>query len=160
MQLGSRLEPFGVRSVALDFPGAPDGIGRSTRPVQAFGPPVPRASWATSSASRTTASACRRARSLKPRSSRAIPEILDVKRAHYQVFRDTFPGIAIRSVTSGPSKSWAWASRTGVSARDQQGVGDRRRGQPGGDAAAVGAGIIPVPVSDDWSFVLDVLFCA
>ena len=28
MQLGSRLHPFGVPVVALDFPGVPDGIGR------------------------------------------------------------------------------------------------------------------------------------
>ena len=26
MQLGSRLQPFGVRVVALDLPGAPDGV--------------------------------------------------------------------------------------------------------------------------------------
>ena len=38
MQLGSRLEPFGVRVVALDFPGAPDGIGRQYAGlVQTFG---------------------------------------------------------------------------------------------------------------------------
>ena len=38
MQLGSRLEPYGVRVVALDFPGAPDGIGRQYAGlVQAFG---------------------------------------------------------------------------------------------------------------------------
>src|SRR5262249_27111095 len=38
MQLGSRLAPFGVRTVALDFPGAPDGIGRQYPGlVQAFG---------------------------------------------------------------------------------------------------------------------------
>ena len=31
MQLGARLEPFGVPIVALDLPGAPDGIGRQYR---------------------------------------------------------------------------------------------------------------------------------
>ena len=28
MQLGSRLAPFGVTVVGLDFPGSPDGVGR------------------------------------------------------------------------------------------------------------------------------------
>ena len=28
MQLGSRLEPYGVTLVGLDLPGAPDGIGQ------------------------------------------------------------------------------------------------------------------------------------
>jgi len=84
-----------------------------------------------------------------------------VKRAHYQVFRDTFPGIAIRSVTSGfPSK--------------ELGVGIAHPAFPheinkvwetvDADSPAVtqllwALGLIPVPVSDDWSFVLDVLFC-
>ncbi|NIP81569.1 MAG: hypothetical protein GWM90_21080, partial [Gemmatimonadetes bacterium] len=31
----------------------------------------------------------------------AIPEILEIKRAHYDVFRAAFPDIEIRSVTSG-----------------------------------------------------------
>ena len=38
MQLGSRLEPFGVPIVALDFPGVPDGIGAQYPGlVRAFG---------------------------------------------------------------------------------------------------------------------------
>ena len=38
MQLGSRLEPFGVPIVALDFPGVPDGIGgKYAGLVSAFG---------------------------------------------------------------------------------------------------------------------------
>ena len=38
MQLGSRLEPFDVPIVALDFPGAPDGIGgKYAGLVSAFG---------------------------------------------------------------------------------------------------------------------------
>ncbi len=31
----------------------------------------------------------------------AIPEILEVKQAHYEIFREAFPDIEIRSVTSG-----------------------------------------------------------
>ena len=38
MQLGSRLQPFGVPIVALDFANAPDGIGKKySGLVQAFG---------------------------------------------------------------------------------------------------------------------------
>ena len=38
MQLGSRLVPYGVPVVALDLPGAPDGIGRQYPGlVRAFG---------------------------------------------------------------------------------------------------------------------------
>ncbi|NIN73073.1 MAG: hypothetical protein GTO46_14325, partial [Gemmatimonadetes bacterium] len=31
----------------------------------------------------------------------AIPEILELKKAHYRIFREAFPEIEIRSVTSG-----------------------------------------------------------
>ncbi len=38
MQLASRLQPYGVPIVALDFPGAPDGIGRQYKGlVRVFG---------------------------------------------------------------------------------------------------------------------------
>ena len=38
MQLGSRLGPYGVQIIALDFPGAPDGIGKQYPGlVRAFG---------------------------------------------------------------------------------------------------------------------------
>ena len=51
MQLGSRLEPFGVPIVALDLPGAPDGIGKQYKGLR--GPSAasrPTASWTRSSA--------------------------------------------------------------------------------------------------------------
>ncbi|MFQ5551089.1 MAG: hypothetical protein ACE5FJ_07630, partial [Gemmatimonadales bacterium] len=38
MQFASRLAPYGVKIVALDFPGAPDGIGKQySGLVRAFG---------------------------------------------------------------------------------------------------------------------------
>ena len=104
MQLGARLQPFGVRIVALDFPNAPDGIGAQYPGlVQAFGP---------EGAARIMANVVRLSydgkmlpselASLRPRFLlEAIPEILEVKRAHYDVFRAAFPDIEIRSVTSG-----------------------------------------------------------
>ena len=48
MQLGSRLAPYGVQLVGLDFPGAPDGLACSTRDW--CGPSASRArtaSWPT-----------------------------------------------------------------------------------------------------------------
>jgi len=104
MQLGSRLEPFGVKVVGLDFPGAPDGIGQQYPGlVRAFG---------RDGASRIMSNIVRltydgktlpsELRGLKPRFLlEAIPEVLDIKKAHYKMFRDEFPDIEIRSVTSG-----------------------------------------------------------
>src|SRR6185295_17500251 len=104
MQLGSRLEPFGVRAVALDFPGAPDGIGRHYQGlVQAFG--LEGAARVMSNIVRLTydgKTLPAELGSMKPRFLlEAIPEVLQIKKAHYAVFRAAFPGIEIRSVTSG-----------------------------------------------------------
>jgi hypothetical protein len=104
MQLGSRLAGYGVPIVALDFPGTPDGIGgQYSGLVRAFGKP---------GADRIMANIVRltydgrtlppELDALRPRFLlEAIPEILDVKKAHYEVFRTRFPDIEIRSVTSG-----------------------------------------------------------
>src|SRR5262249_39279051 len=104
MQLGSRLEPFGVRVGALDLPGAPDGLGRQWPGlVQAFG--REGAARIMGNVVRLTYDGRRlpeELKALKPRFLlEAIPEVLEAKRAHYQLFRETFPGIEIRSVTSG-----------------------------------------------------------
>ena len=104
MQLGSRLEPFGVPVVGLDFPGVQDGIGRQYPGlVSAFGK---------KGADRIMSNYIRlsydggnlpaKLKEFKPRFLlEAIPEILEVKKAHYNLFRKNFPGIEIRSVTSG-----------------------------------------------------------
>ena len=105
MQLGSRLEPFGVPIVALDFPGAPDGIGAQYPGlVRAFGarsgrrdhgqrhPPHLRR--------QPPAAAARRALS-RASCSRRSPRSSSIKKAHYEIFRAAFPEIEIRSVTSG-----------------------------------------------------------
>jgi hypothetical protein len=104
MQLGSRLQPFGVRIVALDFPGAPDGIGKQYQGLAAaFGPKG--AGKIMDSIVRLTYDGTRLPESLREFRPRflleAIPEILDIKKKHYELFRAEFPDIDIRSVTSG-----------------------------------------------------------
>ena len=91
----------------------------------------------------------------------AIPEILDIKKVHYGIFREAFPTIEIRSDTSGFPSS-------------ELGVGIAHPAFPHQinkvweivetDVTPVtqlfwALGLIPIPVTDHWSFVLDVLFC-
>jgi hypothetical protein len=90
MQLGSRLVDHGVRVIALDFPNAPDGIGRQFPGlVQAFGPE--QAARIMGNIVRLTYDGTRlpvELERLEPRFLlEAIPEILDVKRAHYALFQ-------------------------------------------------------------------------
>jgi enoyl-CoA hydratase/carnithine racemase len=164
MQLGSRLEPYGVRVVGLDFPSAPDGIGRQYPGlVAAFG---------REGADRIMANVIRMAydgkhlpaelTGLKPRYLlEAIPEILEIKRAHYELFRSAFPGIEIRSVTSGfPSSELGVGIAHPAFPHEINKVWEFV--EPESTAISKlhwALGLIPIPVSDNWSFVLDVLFC-
>jgi enoyl-CoA hydratase/carnithine racemase len=164
MQLGSRLEPFGVRVVALDFPGAPDGIGRQYPGlVNAFG---------RDGAARIMGNIVRltydgrtlpaELKALRPRFLlEAIPEILEVKRAHYEVFRAACPGIEIRSVTSGfPSSQLGVGIAHPAFPHEINKVWEVVEPAPSAVTQLMWSlGLIPVPVSDHWSFVLDVLFC-
>lgn len=164
MQLGSRLEPYGVRVVALDFPGAPDGIGKQYPGlVAAFG---------REGAARIMGNIVRltydgktlpaELKALKPRFLlEAIPEILELKRAHYDVFRAGFPGIEIRSVTSGfPAKELGVGIAHPAFPHEINKVYEVVEDKPSAVTQLLWAlGLVPVPVSDDWSFVLDVLFC-
>jgi len=164
MQLGSRLAPFGVRIVTLDFPGAPDGIGRQYPGlVQAFG---------RESADRIMSRIVRltydgrtlpaELRGLEPRFLlEAIPEILEAKKAHYRLFREAFPDIEIRSVTSGfPSSELGVGIAHPAFPHEINKVYEVVEPAPSAVTQMMWAlGLIPVPVSDHWSFVLDVLFC-
>jgi enoyl-CoA hydratase/carnithine racemase len=164
MQLGSRLLPFGVPIMALDFPGAPDGIGAQYEGL--------RNSFGQKRADAIMANVVRlnydgqtlpsELNAMRPRFLlEAIPEILEIKKAHYDIFRKAFPEIEIRSVTSGFPSS-------------ELGVGIAHPAFPHQinkiwetvekDVSSVtqlfwALGLIPIPVSDHWSFVLDVLFC-
>lgn len=164
MQLGSRLEPYGVRVVALDFPGAPDGLGRQYPGlVAAFG---------RDGAARIMGNIVRltydgrtlppELTALKPRFLlEAIPEILEAKRAHYALFRAAFPGIEIRSVTSGfPARELGVGVAHPAFPHEINKMWEIVEDAPSAVTQLLWAlGLVPVPVSDDWSFVLDVLFC-
>ncbi len=164
MQLGSRLQPFDIPIIALDFPGVPDGIGKQYPGLErAFG--KAGANKIMENVIRLNYGGTELPSQLKNYQPRflleAIPEILEIKKAHYEIFKATFPGIEIRSVTSGFP-------------RHQLGVGITHPAfpheinkifeivEPGPSAITQllwALGLIPIPVSDDWSFVLDVLFC-
>jgi enoyl-CoA hydratase/carnithine racemase/3-hydroxyacyl-CoA dehydrogenase len=164
MQLGSRLVDHDVRVVALDFPNAPDGIGRQYPGlVQAFG---------VEGAQRIMANVVRLSYDgehlpaelarLHPKLLlEAIPEILDVKRAHYAIFRERFPGIEIRSVTSGfPAAELGVGIAHPAFPHQINKIWEIVEPEPSAITQLLWAlGMIPVPVSDHWSFVLDVLFC-
>ena len=164
MQLGSRLEPYGVPIVALDLPGAPDGIGKQYKGlVRAFG--REQADRIMDSIVRLTYDG----KSLPARLAdyrpafllEAIPEILDLKRAHYGMFREGFPGIAIRSVTSGfPSKELGVGVAHPAFPHQINKIYETvAADSPDIDKLLWSLGLVPMPVSDDWSFVLDVIFC-
>jgi enoyl-CoA hydratase/carnithine racemase len=164
MQLGSRLHPYGVPVVALDLPGAPDGLGAQYPGlVQAFGKEGADAVMAgIIRMSYDGKSLPDELRALRPRFLlEAIPEILEVKKAHYQVFRDTFPDIAIRSVTSGfPSSELGVGIAHPAFPHEINKIWEVVEPEPSAVTKLLWAlGLIPVPVSDHWSFVLDVLFC-
>ena len=164
MQLGSRLQPFGVRIVALDFPNAPDGIGRQYPGlVQAFGP---------AGAARIMENIVRLSydgthlpdelKRLRPRFLlEAIPEILEIKRAHYKIFRDAFPDIEIRSVTSGfPSAELGVGIAHPAFPHEINKVWEVVEPEPSAVTRLLWSlGLMPIPVSDHWSFILAVLFC-
>jgi len=164
MQLGARLEPFGVRVAALDLPSAPDGIGRQYAGL--------RRTFGSEEADRIMSGIVRMTydgRNLPAELARmnprflleAVPEVLAIKQAHYETFRAAFPGIAIRSVTSGfPSAALGVGIAHPAYPHEINKVWEMV--EPEGSAIGKffwSLGLVPIPVSDDWSFVLDVLFC-
>ena len=164
MQFASRLTEYGVPIVALDFPGAPDGIGRQYPGlVRSFGPE--QAARIMGSVIRLTYDGTtlpRELDALKPRFLlEAIPEILEVKRAHYALFRERFPDLEIRSVTSGfPSSELGVGIAHPAFPHEINKVFETVEDEPSDVTRLMWSlGLIPLPVSDDWSFILDVLFC-
>jgi len=164
MQLGSRLEPFGVPVVALDFPGVPDGIGgKYPGLVGAFG--AERAAAIMGNVIRLSYDGRNLPSQLAALDPRflleAVPENLEIKRAHYEVFKGAFPEIEIRSVTSGFPQS---ALGVGVAhpafPHEINKIFEIVEPEPSAITQLLWSlGLIPMTVSDHWSFVLDVLFC-
>jgi len=164
MQLGSRLQPYGVPVVALDLPGAPDGIGAQYPGlVQAFGKAGADAIMGSIiRMSYDGTSLPDELKDLRPRFLlEAIPEILEVKKAHYKVFRDAYPDIAIRSVTSGfPGSELGVGIAHPAFPHEINKIWEIVEDEPSAVTKLLWSmGLLPIPVSDHWSFVLDVLFC-
>lgn len=164
MQLGSRLLPYGVPIIALDFPGSPDGLGKQYPGlVKAFGKET--ANKIMENIIRLNYDGVHLPKlliDLKPRFLlEAIPEILEIKRAHYEVFRAHFPDIEIRSVTSGfPSSQLGVGIAHPAFPHEINKVYEVVEEKPSAITHLFWAlGLIPIPVKDCWSFVLDVLFC-
>ncbi len=164
MQLGARLSPFGIPIVALDFPGAADGIGGQYQGLlQAFGPEDAAAIMANVVQLRYDG------QNLPPMLSglrpafllEAVPEILEIKKTHYGVFRQAFPGIEIRSVTSGfPQSELGVGIAHPAFPHQINKVFEIVEPEPSTITKLLwGLGLLPMRVSDHWSFVLDVLFC-
>ncbi len=165
MQLGSRLEPFGVPIVALDFPGVADGIGAAVpRPgARLRRRPRRRDHGQRRPADATTAATYPpQLDALEPRFLlEAVPEILEIKRAHYEIFRAAFPEIEIRSVTSGfPQSELGVGVAHPAFPHEINKIFEIVEPEPSAITQLLWAlGLIPIAVSDHWSFVLDVLFC-
>jgi enoyl-CoA hydratase/carnithine racemase/3-hydroxyacyl-CoA dehydrogenase len=164
MQLGARLQPFDIPIIALDFPGVPDGIGKQYPGLeQAFG--KTGANRIMENVIRLHYGGSQLPAQLKTYQPRflleAIPEILEIKKAHYEIFRAAFPGIEIRSVTSGFPMSQLGVGIAHPSfPHEVNKVYEIVEPGPSPFTQLLWAlGLIPLPVSDDWSFVLDVLFC-
>ncbi len=164
MQLTSRLEPFGVKSISLSRPRTADGIGpQYPGLVQAVG--KERADRVMGNIVRMTYDGNTLPADLKNWRPcfllEAIPEILDIKKAHYKLFQEAFPGIAIRSVTSGfPASELGVGVAHPAFPHELNKVWEVVEDETSPVTQLMWAlGLIPVPVSDDWSFVLDVLFC-
>jgi enoyl-CoA hydratase/carnithine racemase/3-hydroxyacyl-CoA dehydrogenase len=164
MQLTSKLEPFGVKSIALSRPRTADGIGpHYPGLVGAVG--KERADRIMANIVRMTYDGKCLPADLdrwRPRFLlEAIPEVLDLKKAHYKIFREAFPGIEIRSVTSGfPSRALGVGVLHPAFPHQTNKVWEVVEEETSSITRLLWAlRLIPVPVSDDWSFVLDVLFC-
>lgn len=164
MQFGSRLVPYGVTMVGLDFASAPDSMQRQYVALKnAFGQDKADAIAAgTVRLNYDGKTLPARLRDFQPRLLlEAIPEILSVKKGHYAVFRDMFPGIEIRSVTSGfPSSELGVDIAHPAFPHEINKVYEVVEEKPSAVTHLLWAlGLLPMPVSDHWSFVLDVLFC-
>lgn len=164
MQLGSRLRSFDVPMAGLDFPGAPDGIGGQYQGL--------RSTFGQAQADEIMSNIVRlnydgrnlpsELKGLQPRFLlEAIPEILDIKKAHYEIFRKAFPEIEIRSVTSGfPSSELGVGIAHPAFPHQINKIWEIVEKEVSPVTQLFWAvGMIPLPVTDHWSFVLDVLFC-
>ncbi|MBM2813435.1 MAG: hypothetical protein HW421_197 [Ignavibacteria bacterium] len=164
MQFGVRLQSYNIPMVAIDFANAPDGIGGQYQGlVSSFG--KGKADDIMSGVIRFNYDGAKLPSYLKSLNPKflleAIPEILEIKKAHYKIFREAFPGIEIRSVTSGfPSSELGVGIAHPAFPHQINKIWEIVEAQPSDITKMLWAlGMIPMTVGDNWSFVLDVLFC-
>ena len=164
MQLGSRLLSFGVPVVTLDLPDAPDGIGQQYSGLKrSFG--ARQAGDIMANIVRFNYDGSSLPNGLKQYQPRflleAIPEILQLKKSHYELVRRSYPEIEIRSVTSGfPSTELGVGILHPSFPHQINKVWEVVEDSPSAITQLLLAlGLIPIPVGDYWSFILDVLFC-
>jgi enoyl-CoA hydratase/carnithine racemase/3-hydroxyacyl-CoA dehydrogenase len=164
MQLTAKLEPFGVRSISLARPSTADGIGpHYPGLLAAVG--KDRADRVMGNIVRMTYDGTKLPADLKRWRPcfllEAIPEVMELKKAHYRLFREAFPGIEIRSVTSGfPSSELGVGVAHPAFPHESNKIWEVVEKETSSITLLLWAlGLVPIPVSDDWSFVLDVLFC-
>lgn len=164
MQFASRLMEYNVPIIALDLPGAPDGLAKQFKALQA--------SFGINGANDIMKNAVRinyDGKSIPPALRQfnpkllleAIPENLELKKSHYALFRKEFPDIHIFSVTSGfPSKELGVGIAHPAYPHEINKIFEIVEGNPTAQTQLLWSlGLIPMKVSDDWSFVLDVFFC-
>ncbi len=164
MQFASRLKPFGIPVIALDLPGAPDGISKQYKGlINSFGREkandimknIIKLTYDGNSLPETL-------KSYKPKFLvEAIPENLEIKKAHYKLFKKEFPKIHIWSVTSGfPSSQLGVGIAHPAFPHEINKIFEIVENKPSDQTKLLWSlGLIPMKVSDDWSFVLDVFFC-
>jgi 3-hydroxyacyl-CoA dehydrogenase len=164
MQLGSRLLPFGVPVVTLDLPDAPDGIGQQYPGLKgSFG--ARQAGEIMANIVRFNYDGSSLPEGLKQYQPKflleAIPEILPLKKSHYELMRKAYPGCEIRSVTSGfPSAELGVGILHPSFPHQINKVWEVVEDAPSDITHLFWAmGLVPIPVGDYWSFILDVLFC-
>ncbi|MBM3326739.1 MAG: hypothetical protein FJY65_07140 [Calditrichaeota bacterium] len=164
MQIGSRLLPYDVPIVTLDLPNSPDGLRQQYNGLrQSFG--EKRAADIMANIVQMSYDGANLPAALNRFNPRfvleAIPEILSLKRAHYDILRKAFPNIEIRSVTSGFPASELGVGILHPSFPHQiNKIWEVVESKPSAVTQLIWAmGLIPLPVGDYWSFILDVLFC-
>lgn len=164
MQFASRLMDYNVPIIALDLPGAPDGIAKQYKGLQAsFG--ADGANNIMKNIIKLNYDGQTLPQSLKQYNPKflleAIPERLELKKAHYALFKKEYPEIHIWSVTSGfPSKELGVGIAHPAFPHEINKVFEIVEDSTSAQTHLLWAmGLIPMQVSDDWSFVLDVFFC-
>ncbi len=164
MQLGVRLMEFGVPLVGLDMGGASDGLSFQYRGlVESFG--KKKADDIMSNIVQFNYDGKSLPKHLKMFNPKflleAVPEILEVKKSHYKLFRESFPGIQIKSVTSGfPMSELGVGIAHPAFPHQINKIWEMVEEEPSDISKLFWAlGLIPMQMTDNWAFVLDVLFC-